>query len=387
MMSSPPLIEAIFYNNPDEYPPIINSTRLLARAGYKVSILCRDNGQRWSVTYPQEAFLTRLDARSGGSWREYLGFVVRALRLADRRAQVFVGHDMHGLLPARLLAWRYRRPLIYHCHDFAESGRPLPLGSRMVSLFERRFARTSDLVIVPDRERGMVVARELRLQQQPLIVANAPLSTTRGDGSDLCRALAERGRPFSQVVWRQGRVGKGHGIEMTIRSLPLWRSHEWGLVVMGPSEPAYIEYLRTVAQSCGVAEQFVYFPPVGYDQVANFTPGAQIGHALYEPLHVNNLHIATASNKIMEYMAAGLPIIASDRPALRQLLETYQCGICADEQSPESIAVAVNALLGDPDLAQRQGQNGRSAFESVFCYERQFASVLAAMTELVSESR
>ena len=81
----------------------------------------------------------------------------------------------------------------------------------------------------------------------------------------------------------------------------------------------------------------------------------------------------------MEYAAAGLPLIVSDRPALRQLVETYECGVCADERSPVSIAVAVNTLLGDSDLAQRLGQNGRRAFEEVFCYERQFAPVLEAL--------
>lgn len=113
-MSAPPVssvIQAIFYNNPDEYPPIINSTCSLTRAGYHVSVLCRENGQRWPVAYPSEARLQRVDTRSRSSWWEYLGFVARVLKQADRRALVFIGHDMHGLLPARLLAWRYRRPL------------------------------------------------------------------------------------------------------------------------------------------------------------------------------------------------------------------------------------------------------------------------------------
>ncbi len=86
----------------------------------------------------------------------------------------------------------------------------------------------------------------------------------------------------------------------------------------------------------------------------------------------------------MEYLAAGLPVLVSDRPGLRKLIETYDCGITADESSPESIAHAVNTLLGDPDLARRRGQNGRRAFEEVFCYERQFAPVREVLEELCS---
>jgi glycosyltransferase involved in cell wall biosynthesis len=373
------ILQAIFYNNPDEYPPIVNSIRLMAQAGYDISIVCRDNGRQWSVTYPSRVHFIRLGARSSRSWREYLAFVIQTLRQTDRRAAVFIGHDMHGLLPARLLAWYFRRPLIYHCHDYTESGRPLSVGSRIVSLFERRFARTSDLMIVPDRERGAVVARELRLHQPPLVVANAPLNLRPQDGSALHQALVDRGFHFSRILLRQGRVGEGHALEMTIHSMPLWQCREWGMVVIGPGETAYIEHLREVAQLCGVAGQFAHLPPVGYDQVTTFTPGAQAGHGLYDPVNINHQYATTAANKIMEYMAAGLPLLVSDRPALRDLLLTYECGVYADERSPESIAAAVNTLLGNPEQARRMGGNGRKAFEEVFCYERQFAPVLEAV--------
>jgi hypothetical protein len=174
---------------------------------------------------------------------------------------------------------------------------------------------------------------------------------------------------------------------MTIRSLPLWRNRNWGLVIMGPGEAAYIEYLRSVAQSCGVAEQFVYLPPVGYDQVADFTPGAQVGHSLYDPVNVNHQYATTAANKIMEYMAAGLPVLASDRPGLRALVERYECGLTADESDPASIAAAVNTLLGDTQRARQMGANGARAFEEEFRYDKQFAPVLAAITELASRRR
>ena len=373
------VIQSIFYNNPDQYPPIVNSIRLLARAGYRVSLLCRDTGQNWQVAYPAEARLARLGTPGTGSWREYLTFVWQVLRQADPQAQVFIGHDAHGLLPARLLAWRYQRPLIYHCHDYFDPRAPLALGGRLVRAFEFRLARTAQLVIVPDQERGAVVTGDLHLRRPPLIVANAPLNMPRGDGGVLQEAIAGHGRRFTQILFRQGRVGAGHGLDMTIRSIPHWQRREWGFIVMGVGEKSYLDHLTELAYACGVNEQFAYLPPVGYDQVAAFTSGAQAGHALYDPIHINNAHITTASNKIMEYLAAGLPVLVSDRPALRALAETYQCGTCADERSPESIAAAVNVLLGDPEQARRWGQNGRQAFEDVFCYERQFAPVLEAL--------
>lgn len=382
-LKNKPLIKAIFYNNPDQYPPIINSTRLLAQAGYRLEILCREYNRRWNVTYPKQAQLYRFDNRAGSSWHEYFAFVRQVLRRPNHQADLFVGHDMHGFLPARLLASYYHRPLVYHCHDFSEGNRKLPLGSHLVRLFERRFAQTADLVIVPDHARSLVMVKELRLAKNPLIVANAPMYPAKDNGTALAQSLKERGKQYNQILFRQGRIGEGHALENTLRSIPFWASRNWGLVVMGPGEPNYIESLKQLAYQLGVVDQFVVLPPIGYDGVSSFTSGATLGHALYEPIHINNVHITTASNKIMEYMAAGLPLLVSNSPGLRSLIDKYQCGLTADESSPESIAVAVNTLFGDQSKAQQMGYAAMAAFEQVFNYRSQYEPALAAIERLI----
>lgn len=376
------LVESIFYNNPDTYPPIINSTRLLARAGSRVRITSRDDGRDWGVSYPAEARVRRVKPAGGGSWQRYLHFTLSALRHAGRGASLFVGHDMHGFLVARLLATLYRRPLVYHCHDFADPKLLTTAGLRVVHAFERRLARTAGLVIVPDAGRGEVIARALRLGRPPLVVANAPLSAPTGSGEALRRALAGEGYSFEETVLRQGRIGPGHAIEATLRSMPLWKCEGWGFAAMGQGEETYIRSLRGLAESLGVAGRFAVLPPVGYDRVAEFTPGAGVGHALYEPVHLNNAYMGTASNKLMEYVAAGVPVVVSGAASMRAFLDGCGCGVAADESSPESIAGALNRLLPDRERRAKMGLAGRRAFEEEYCYERQFEPALRAMKML-----
>lgn len=377
------MIQQVFYGNPDQYPPIINSARLLAVAGYQTEIICRQTGDGIPVELPDGVTLVRIDNRGVSSLREYYGFIREVIRRGMREAGLFVGHDMHGLLPAWLLSRLHRRPLVYHCHDFAES---VQGGGRFVKLFERLFARTADLVIVPDLERGRAIARALALKEPPLIVANAPVRSNRGSGEGLLHALAAHGRRYERIVLRQGRIGPNHALEATIRSIPFWANRAWGLVLVGMGTSDHIDSLVRLAQDLDVEEQLAILPPVSYDEVLQLTPGADVGHALYEPVHINNVYIATASNKIMEYLAAGLPIIVSDRPGLRALVERHGCGLTADESAPESIAAAVNTLLGDPELAHRLGAAGAGAFEAEFNYERQFAPVLQAFQSLCRTS-
>ncbi|MGH9967618.1 MAG: glycosyltransferase [Pyrinomonadaceae bacterium] len=377
-------IQAIFYGNPDQYPPIINSARLLAESGFELDIFCRWDAQQWDVSYPPEVRIHRVKTDTGGPWFEYLSFVVKVLRRAKLDAVLFIGHDMHGLFPARIISTFYRRPIIYHCHDFAENDRQISLGSQAVRTFERRFARTSDVVIVPDADRALVVDKELRLKRPPLVCANAPLIRYGASGEALHRALAKNGHRFEAIVLRQGRVGPGHAIESTLRSVPLWGNSNWGFVLMGISDSDYLTRLNAQARALGVDRQFAVLPPVGYDKVALYTPGADIGHALYEPIHINNEFIATASNKIMEYMEAGIPLLVSDTPALKRLVKKHGCGVTADERSPESIAAAINILLGQPERARMMGSAGRKSFEEEFCFERQFAPVVQVVKRLAN---
>lgn len=370
------MIQAIFYANPDGYPPIVNSTRLLAQAGYAIDILCRNDGQDWRIEYPATATVRRLPDTSRRTWAAYMAFVWRVWRQARPEAAVFVGHDMHGLLPARLLASRYRRPLIYHCHDFALEHDRLAWGGRLVAAFERRWAHTADLVLVPDAERGEIIRKALQLPRAPLIVANAPLQVPP-PSQRLQQSLEALGHRWQRIVLRQGQVGPGHALEATIRSIPFWQSDTWGLAILGGGDPGFKRVLRQLAAGLRVQSRVAFLPAVPYDEVLQFTVGADLGHGLYEPAHVNNVYIATASNKLMEYMAAGIPLLTSDRIGLRDLVSRYACGVVADESDPQSIAQAVNQLLADPEQAQQMGANGRRAFSEVFCYEKQFAPVLA----------
>lgn len=62
----------MFYNNPDGYPPIINSTQYLAKTGWSISMLCRETGEPRIINYPLEVKIDRTNAKYGGSFRQYL---------------------------------------------------------------------------------------------------------------------------------------------------------------------------------------------------------------------------------------------------------------------------------------------------------------------------
>jgi glycosyltransferase involved in cell wall biosynthesis len=72
-------------------------------------------------------------------------------------------------------------------------------------------------------------------------------------------------------------------------------------------------------------------------------------------------HIEAQPNKLFEYMYAGIPVVASDFPLWKQIIEGNHCGICVNPESPESISVGVRRLLDNPKLRAEMGKNGMKA--------------------------
>lgn len=380
-------IQSVFYANPDHYPPMINSAALFARHSISQKIFCRSYLRQWfpsqPAAYAATTQVTRIADQRRSSFVNYANFLRQVLTQASSHADAFIGYDLHGFLPARLLAARYRKPLVYHSHDYVENSRQrASLSIFLLKQFERLFARTADIVIVPDQARAEFMLRELRLKTPPLVVANSPLTPPDPANSRLQRALSAQGKSFERIVFRQGVIGTAHALEVTIRSMPFWQNAGWGFVLLGPCEPAYRQELELLAASLGVRDRFVILPPVPYDEVMQYTVGAHLGHALYEPAHINNRFITTASNKTMEYQAAGLPLLLSGSPSDQALLAKYQHGLVADVTSPESIAHAVNAILGDEQRAQAMRQRSFSAFSREYNYAHQYAPVLEKLQSL-----
>jgi glycosyltransferase involved in cell wall biosynthesis len=80
--------------------------------------------------------------------------------------------------------------------------------------------------------------------------------------------------------------------------------------------------------------------------------------------------------KFFEYMGAGIPILCSNFPTWRTLVENTGAGLCVDPQDPAAIAQAISYLIRHPQEAERMSANGRRAFETRYNWEGEAAKLL-----------
>ncbi len=81
--------------------------------------------------------------------------------------------------------------------------------------------------------------------------------------------------------------------------------------------------------------------------------------------------------KLFEYMALKLPVITSDFPAYRQIVERSECGFCISPDDAEALSRTLESCITDGALRERMGANGRNAAETCYNWKLEEAKLLS----------
>lgn len=141
--------------------------------------------------------------------------------------------------------------------------------------------------------------------------------------------------------------------------------------VVGPMEDdRFAEELR----SAPGWDRLDYRGFVPQAEVRDLLGRARVGLVLNEP---RSDFSELSTNKLYEYMAAGLPVVASDIPYWREVVEGCGCGVVLPDNRAESIAAAVGGILADPGGAALMGERGREEARRRYDWDSEAQSLLA----------
>ncbi len=115
------------------------------------------------------------------------------------------------------------------------------------------------------------------------------------------------------------------------------------------------------------------------DQVIDALVSSRIGVVT---IHPTPQYVVSWPIKLFEYMAAGIPIIASDFPMWREVFGPIGCIRFVDPLAPQQIAAAVTELLENPEQAESMGRLGQAAVRERFCWDTEADKLLALYQSL-----
>ncbi|WP_414578364.1 glycosyltransferase family 4 protein [Anabaena sp. CCY 9402-a] len=102
------------------------------------------------------------------------------------------------------------------------------------------------------------------------------------------------------------------------------------------------------------------------DHLVQYLAQARVGLVIFHP---ERDHLEALPNKLFEYMAAGLPIVASDFPLWREIIEGVGCGLLVNPLDPQEIAKAIQYLLENPEVSAAMGRRGQEAVRTQYNWE------------------
>jgi len=172
-----------------------------------------------------------------------------------------------------------------------------------------------------------------------------------------------------------GGISKIRGLTEVVEAIGL--SKKYRLNLAGKFSPA--PYKQELEQLPGW-ENVDYQGVLNREEVRDILSQSIAGIITYLPLPN---HIEAQPNKLFEYMSASIPVIASNFPLWRNIVEKYNCGICVDPASPIELLKAIDSLASNPQDAKLKGENGRKAVENIFNWENESIKLIKKYQELL----
>jgi glycosyltransferase involved in cell wall biosynthesis len=298
-----------------------------------------------------------------GRMRRMLGTTWAVLRAAlASRAEVTHLHDPE-LIPVGVALKLCGRRVIYDAHENTPhqvlNKKWLPRSlrrtmSRLVDLGEKIAAHLFDGVVAAT---PAIAARYPRAKR--VIVQNFPIQSEFGGH------LPQRAHGGATPIVYIGRIAEIRGAVEMVQAIEIARRQQPALrlVVAGEiASEALCRHLTGLPGWGGV--DFLGWQSRA--QIASLLGGARAGLVA---LHPTASYVDSYPVKMFEYMAAGLPVIASDFPLWRDIVEGAGCGVLVNPLDPEAIAAAMLKLHFRPEESRAMGDRGSRAVASRFNWE------------------
>lgn len=293
----------------------------------------------------------------------------------DWKPDVIHANDPDCLFAAALLKARFAARLTYDAHEYGPDAYLLePRPRALFYAYEGLMLRQVDAAVTVTPQIAAKFQARYRGRPAFAVVPNAaPTARDLRPLDDPFMRAAARGRV--RVLF-QGGFAPGRGLEELIEA---WRSVDSDaavLFVRGP-ETAYRDALVARARETGLLGASIFFlPSVPESELVASAANADVGVISYLS-RVEN-HQGACPNKLSQYMQAGLPVVATDLPFVRSVVEAAGCGLVFDDRAPGAFAAALNRAIAEADWRRAAGEAGRAYARTRFNFSA-FAPVLFAL--------
>jgi glycosyltransferase involved in cell wall biosynthesis len=182
-----------------------------------------------------------------------------------------------------------------------------------------------------------------------------------------------------------GAAQSWQGIEVLFRAMPHIRDLDnLKLVLCITASKARVHQLQKLADRCGISDRLLWLQKLEQTELMPWLQHAAISLA---PLTecARNLVQGCCPLKIIESMAMGVPVIASDLPVTRELIAHNLDGWLTKADRPSELARAIRVLYSNPQACKRIGENARQKVITKLSWENACKKLTAVYDRLLRQ--
>ena len=351
----------------------LKECRSLVNAGCRVTLIVAD-GKGDEVNNQ----ITIIDARAPLGRINRMATITRRIFLAAKAldAAIYHLHDPE-LIPVGLKLKGQGAKVVFDAHEDVPlqilskpyMNKPAKyLSAGAYSMFEKWACRRFDAIVAAT---PFIRDKFLKINQHTVDVNNYPIIEEWNSGENELRIQS------CQVCYIGG-IASVRGVREIVQAMQLVDNDDARLKLAGRYSEPLVE--REIKKYLGWSK----VDDVGWldrEGVRRLLTRSAVGLVTLHPLK-NYLHSLPV--KMFEYMVAGIPVIASDFPLWRRIIQETKCGLWVDPMDPKSIAMAIDWLLAHRQEAKLMGENGRKAVENKYNWRNEEQKLIAHYRKLTA---
>lgn len=291
-----------------------------------------------------------------------------ANKIIECNPDIIHANDLSGLIPAYIAAKKIKCKIIYDSHEICTENIGLAFYHKIIlKTIERRIIKCADLVVAVSNAAAEYLANMYDIPK-PMVVTNC-------SPKQFIEQNIVKSDKFE--ILNHGQFYEGRGYELMIDAAKLSDNDNIIYVLRG------FGTLENKLKQSVIDSQLrnvEFAVPVKTTELISNARKSSVGLAITLPINLN--FRLSVSNKIFEYLAAGLPVIMSDIPEHRYLNEKYNFGIILKENTPKALINAVDQLYHDKNLYEMYAKNA-IATANELNWEKEFKKLIDFELKLV----
>jgi glycosyltransferase involved in cell wall biosynthesis len=337
-------VTSIVLNNFKNDSRVLKENISLQNSGYDVKVIALHEESLKEFDEVQHIPVHRIKLKSRG-WSKnkfiqllkYFEFMYKVVK-QYKNSDILHCNDLNTLPIAFTIKKFFNKKvkIVYDAHEYETETNGLKgIQKKLIKQVEKRLIKYADSVItVSDAIANEYV--KLYGIEKPALVLNTPVYQTI-EKKDILRETFNIEKDKTIFLY-QGRLSSGRGIEMLLDAFKDMDDSLAVIVFMG-----YGSLEEKILELEKGYENIYFHPAVDPDVLLDFTSSADFGISTIEDICLSYRY--SLPNKMFEYMMAGLPVIVSNLPEMKKVVEQFQVGVVLDENSINGIKKAVQKVI------------------------------------------